>query len=551
MLGRAGVPAGAVITAIDGEPIEDLDALQRALEARAGQQRMIVRYHTLADPRRDQVTVAIMDRLWFPMQRCVRDDTTGTWPCTPAGEPPAVAMRTQVETVPLTSADPVGRKLAPALVLVEFDIPHPTAGAKSFNYVGAGVIVDAERGWVLVDRDTVPVALGDIDIVFAGSLRLPGRLLYLHPVHNIAVLKYEPALLGDTPVGQVTFVDTPLQTGDAVWQVGLDRNFGVVSNRTRVERVEPLSLGISATPRYRDYNVDGVDLVNIAPSLGGVLTDRRGRVLALWASFVDRREDDRRFRGLPTSLLPRAVVERNGVLGPYCATGAEVFPINLADAQDRGLSVGRSRALVQHDPIGRRVLEVRRVMGGSNAQAAGLRSGDLLLEARVANDARIITTMAELEALNRAACGDTSADLTVLRDGEEVVLSFSATPLDGHGTDRAVSWAGLLVHEPHVEVALQQGIAREGVYVTWLWYGSPGSRYGLRPTRRITEVDDTPTPDLDAFIEAVSQHRDRQSVRLKMVSLDGQVGVYTLKLDQHYWPMYVVERGEDGVWTRR
>ncbi|MBW1880472.1 MAG: hypothetical protein JRJ84_19120, partial [Deltaproteobacteria bacterium] len=152
---------------------------------------------------------------------------------------------------------------------------------------------------------------------------------------------------------------------------------------------------------------------------------------------------------------------------------------------------------------------------------------------------------------SRAACGESPAELTVLRDGEEVELPFSATPLDGHGTDRAMSWAGLLVHEPHPEVALQQGMAPDGVYVTWLWYGSPASRYGLRPTRRITEVDGTPTPDLDAFMEAVRQHEDRQAVRLKTVSLDGQVRVYTLKLDQHYWPMYTLDRDEDGVWTRR
>jgi pro-apoptotic serine protease NMA111 len=113
-----------------------------------------------------------------------------------------------------------------------------------------------------------------------------------------------------------------------------------------------------------------------------------------------------------------------------------------------------------------------------------------------------------------------------------------------------VSWAGLLLHEPHYEVEAQNGFKAEGVYVAWLWYGSPASRYSLRPTRRITAVDDTPTPDLDAFLAAVKGRKDRAPVRLTMEKLDGSVAVQTLKLDLQYWPTQVLERQPDGSWKR-
>jgi S1-C subfamily serine protease len=89
-----------------------------------------------------------------------------------------------------------------------------------------------------------------------------------------------------------------------------------------------------------------------------------------------------------------------------------------------------------------------------------------------------------------------------------------------------------------------------GVYVSRFWYGSPANRYGLRATRRILEIDGKPTPNLDAFLEAVSSKRDRGSVRIKAVDLDGAIEVTTLKLDLEFWPTYELVRDADG-WHRR
>jgi hypothetical protein len=37
---------------------------------------------------------------------------------------------------------------------------------------------------------------------------------------------------------------------------------------------------------------------------------------------------------------------------------------------------------------------------------------------------------------------------------------------------------------------------------------------------------------------------------LKTVSWNGQTDVTTLKLDEHYWPAYELDRQKDGRWTR-
>ena len=121
--------------------------------------------------------------------------------------------------------------------------------------------------------------------------------------------------------------------------------------------------------------------------------------------------------------------------------------------------------------------------------------------------------------------------------------------LDGRDFDRLLVWAGALLHSPHRAMAAQRGIEPTGVYVAYFNYGSPATRYGLFAGRRIVEVDGVPTPDLDAFVAAVSGRGDREAVRVKTIDWNDNVEVITLKLDNRYWPAYELRRNGDG-WTR-
>jgi S1-C subfamily serine protease len=548
LLGRAGVPQGAVIEAIDGRDVANLDEAEAALAALAQGERFTIRLHHVTDPARQYLRVAVMDRTWYPMQRCVRDDTTGYWPCTPSAQaPPPVAER-RGSALPFATDSKVGARLAPSLVMVDVDIPHPTAGVKDFNFQGAGVVIDAARGWVLVDRDTVPVALADIEITFAGAVRVPGRLVWLHPVHNLAVIAYDPALVTDVPIAAVALSDRPLAEDDAVWQVGLDADQRVVAQTARVDELEGLYLGTSSSPRFRDLNLEVADLTESVGSLGGVLADRKGRARALWASFLDPGSDGRTFHGLPVAFLPRWLREGREPEA-YCFAGFEVGPISLADAIDRGLPDADARRIIAAEPVERKLLQVTRVMGASRAAAAGLRGGDVIVAWAGPGHDGPLTRERQLEAASEDLC-EAPAQVQLLRDRAMVDVSLDGTPLDGEGTDRAVSFAGLLVHEPHPDVAMQYQEGPRGPYIAWLWYGSPAYRHGLRPTRQILALDGTETPDLDAFLAAVRDLGDRDSVRIRTVNRQGRVEVETLRTDLHYWPTQILQRHPDGTWER-
>jgi S1-C subfamily serine protease len=157
----------------------------------------------------------------------------------------------------------------------------------------------------------------------------------------------------------------------------------------------------------------------------------------------------------------------------------------------------------------------------------------------------IVTTFRELE----RAVQQPKVDVTVWRDGEALDLEIETVALDGIGIEWAVSWAGALLQDPHRAMAAQRGIEATGVYVAFFNYGSPATRYGLWAGRRIIAVDDTDTPDLQSFVEAVSGKEDQTSVRLKTVTWNGAVQVITLKLDNQYWPAYEIRKTTNG-WRR-
>ena len=539
---NGGVPSGAIIDSLDGVDTPDLDTFQRELAGKPDEARVRVRYHLVGDPRQEREAVVSMDRSWHAFRRCTRDPLTGDWPCEDAGPPPEPEPPAPATVRFPAQGSRAARALAPSLVRVDVDIPYPTAGVKDANYRGAGLIIDAEQGLVVADRDTVPVRLADIVLTFGGQARIPATVRYLHPVHNYAVLEYDPALLGDSEVRAVTFRDRPVEAGDTVWQIGIDAAGNLVDYKTSVARTGAFGLGASRTPRFRDTNVEGFWLTDALPAVGGAITDRKGRVLAGWMSFKDQRRGDASFRALPARFLTRVTEPlREGRPVAYRTLGVELGEISLADARDRGLSDAASATLLDHDPDRRRVLEVERVWGGSAAEGV-LRNGDLLL----AVDGEPITRMLEVEDLTRSE----QLSLTVLRDGEELDLSLETTPVDGDGVTRLVQWAGLIVHEPHREVAAQSGTVRDGVYGSWIWYGTPAFDSAIRPTRHIVEIDGTPITDLDSFLEVVRDDRDRQPVRVTLEALDGRVQVETMKLDLRYWPTTEV-RWEDGRWVRR
>ena len=135
--------------------------------------------------------------------------------------------------------------LAPSLAMVTFDMPYSVSGITERNYHGTGLVVDAQRGLVVVDRNTVPVAVGDVTITFAGTVQVPGHVVYVHPQHNLAVVAYDPKLVGSTPVKSAKLAPRELGAGESVWVVGLGADSEIRSRNTQIASIDQLELPLS------------------------------------------------------------------------------------------------------------------------------------------------------------------------------------------------------------------------------------------------------------------------------------------------------------------
>lgn len=293
--------------------------------------------------------------------------------------------------------------------------------------------------------------------------------------------------------------------------------------------------------RFREANLDTLDLINGPGNIDGVVVDSKGAVIAKWSSFAFELggELHQENRGVPAEMLVEARdLARDG--GQLHSIEVEWRQLPLSTARNLGLNTEWVKRLQAHDRERRQILSVVRTVAGTPA-AQKLETGDLLLSI----DGTPATRFREVErAVQRA-----EVDLQVLRNGKVESISLATVALDGQGVRRATMWAGALLQAPYRDMAAQRAVEPYGVYVSFFAYGSPASRFGLYAGRRIIEVDGIATPDMDRFLEIVANRADRESVRLTTVTWNNAVDVLTLKLDQTYWPAYEILYDSEG-WHR-
>jgi len=529
--------------------IETLEDVRAAFSALPHGSRVPVHFVTLGDVDREQVAVVTVDQIFFPTQICRRDDKSGRWPCNkeeiasnkqrgdlkPASSS-TVSKNQRVELLPAPnkSLSP----LAASIVEVGFRIPYRVDGVVGDNFLGAGVVLDAKKGLVVTDRDTVPVLLGDAEITVGGSLRIPATVRFVHPLHNFSIIQYDPRLLGGTKLRSAKLRSQPPKIGESLWLMGLTPKGQLVARRSDVTKMDELGLSRQSPPRFREQNIQLATLDDTLPTIGGVLADKRGQVAAFWFSFLTGRRSE--MAGLPTSYVKESLA----MLGKgddikIHNLGAELEFVALHQARERGLSAGWSRRFEKAGV--RNIPSISRLAEGVPASAL-LQEGDLILQA----NGKLCTKLKIIEAASKKA----SLALTLLRDGKILKIKAATMGLSAKGTTRFLLFAGLLLQTPHWPLAADWGQALEGAYVSYMWNGSPASRYGLRPTRRIVAVDGAPISSLDDFLESVKSKTERSVVRIETRDLRGSTEVSTLLLDLENWPTTEL-RYEHGRWSRK
>ncbi|MDX1443110.1 MAG: PDZ domain-containing protein, partial [Gammaproteobacteria bacterium] len=543
LFNRAGVPRGAVLVDMGGEPLQDITQFRERLLTLKQGERTSFRFFNFSEPQRDVLAIFEMDWRWFPTEDCTRPTQSAEWQCEMVSDGnDRVELEPSTVKLPRYDDDALD-DLSPSLAFVTFDMPYLIDGVTSPNYFGTALITDAGNGYAVVDRNTVPVSMGDARLTFGGAVEVPARVVYVHPLHNLAVLKYDPALLGNTPVRSAD-LDTDLpKSGEELTVIGFKPDQSLRKQSGEMQELDPLRLPLSNTFRFREANMSTINLDGGPEDGDGVMVDESGDVRALWSSFAYQagRNLSQTYSGMPAMYIDEAMrlAKANGDAA-LRSLEVEWYFMPMSSARRLGLPDEWANQLAALDPRERRVLAVERIVAGTPAEGE-LLEGDLLL----AIDGEPVGSFRAVE----RASQQESVALTLFRDGQVFEKIIATVQLDGRDTDRVLIWAGAQLQEPHRAVAAQRGIPREGVFVSYFAYGSPASRYNLTPGRRIVEVNGTAVKNLDEFRAVVDGMGNREAVRMTTVLWDGRVEVITLKTDTKWWPSYELRR-IDGDWKR-
>jgi S1-C subfamily serine protease len=379
-------------------------------------------------------------------------------------------------------------------------------------------------------------------VELADAVEIPARVVAVHPIHDLALVAYDPRHAAGVPLVSATFAAEPLQPGDERIWIAADRDGTILERDVVVERIEPLALAMDGPPRFRETNLEVLVLEDSPPGHNGVIVDRKGRVGAFWASVSYNAGNDARalWQAIPAELVQETMALADGRAIATLPWELGVLP--LPKALERGLPPVELERLVAHDPDRRGVLVVVRSETG-HVLLDAVRAGDLLL----AIDGVPVTRYREVE--TRIA-GAKTVTLRVCRGGGLVDVEVPTQPLETIDLDRVLLWAGVRIHTPH-RAARLLGVHPTQPYVSWAEGGSPAGRGELRPQRSIAAVNGVPTPDVDALVARLLELPADAPVQLATETAAGRREVGVVEPDETFFPTQELVRGADGVWVRR
>ncbi|KAI9593688.1 hypothetical protein BDF19DRAFT_447571 [Syncephalis fuscata] len=550
MLGSASAWRKSVVVSINYIPTPTLEAFIDAVNTLQDGIRVPIRFYSLSKAYKERMMIMHVDRHWHNYRMGVRNDTTGLWDMTELPPPPPCleAYKPATATFPTLedNLQPAG-KLVPCFVAIDFHLPYLVDGMKNTQFYGVGMIVDKSRGLIICDRDTIPISAGDILLTFANSIIIPGKLMYLHPIFNYAIVSYNPELLAETPVTEIELVDKELAQGDDIYLVGIGSDHSIVMKKTSIANIGNIGTRECSPPRWRAVNIEGIKIDDPVSCLAGVLCQKDGKVNALWINYSSQNDKNKDI-GFMSGLASRHMIplidalKRGESPNLRAITGVEFWTMRIAAARTLGLSadwVHRVEASNQHRHT---LLYVLNILASDSLAAQVLQVGDIILDM----DGKVVTRMQDLDVAN----GTTSVNMTIFRNGKELSIEVPTTVLGGAETDRVIGWSGALIQVPYAAVLEQVKRIPSGVYVSCTLYGAPANTYDLKPGVWITEVDGQPIDTLDSFMEAVKLCELRSKgdyIRLTTVSRAEITGVLSLRTDPHYWPTFQLLKDDNTV----
>ncbi|KAK8236675.1 Peptidase, trypsin-like protein [Phyllosticta capitalensis] len=548
-----GSDYGWLVQSVDHKETPDLDTFVEVMKNIPDRSRVVVTYKHIRDLHTLNTSVLTIDRHWHDKMRlAIRDDNKGLWNISDIADriPPKPRTPQRANFIRMDHAQhPEAMDIVRSFVRVTSSMPLKLDGFPRTRKVGYGLVVDAEKGLVLVSRAMVPYDLCDIQVTIADSIVVEGKPVFLHPLQNYAIVQYDPSLVL-APVKSAKLSDKFIKQGDKTIFFGFNQNLRPVVAETVVTDITTVAIPASAaTPRYRAINLDAVTVdTNLAGQCGsGVLIAEDGTVQAIWLTYLGERsahsgKDVEYHLGLSTPMVEPILSQlSNGITPKLRILNVEMHTVQMDKARIMGVPEEWIQRVEHEDPERHQLFMVRKV---DSDHADGLLEGDIVLSF----NGKLITRVADLDIMYN----NELLDAVVIRKQEQLSIKVPTVPTGDLETTRAVLFCGAILHRPHHAVRQQISKVHSDIYVSGRMRGSPAYAYGLAPTNFLTHVNGVPTPDLTSFLAEVKKIPDNTYFRLKVMTFDNVPWVATMKKNEHYFPTieFVKDAAEELRWRR-
>ncbi|KAF4126724.1 PDZ protein [Geosmithia morbida] len=547
---------GWIIQTIDHKPVPNLDAFIEVMRAIPDKARVVVTSKHLRDLHTLNTTVIYIDRHWTSkMKLAVRNDVTGLWDFSDLGDalPPVPPARRSASFIELDHAPSPGiADLVHSFVHIDCSMPLKLDAFPKSRRAGMGLVIDADKGLVLVSRAIVPYDLCDITVTIADSVIIEGRVVFLHPLQNYTIVQYDPSLV-DADVKTPRLSDSHLKQGAKTHFLGHNRVGQVVHGSATVTEITAVAIPAnSGAPRYRAINVDAITIdSNLGATCNsGVLTAEDGTVQALWLSYLGERSpcsqrDEEYYLGVGTpTLLPVLSAIQRGEKPSLRILSVELRSVAMSQATVMGVSDEWIRKVTEANPSHHQLFMVSKRTFERVNHPVSLMEGDIVLTL----NGKVCTTISDFDVMYTHEL----LDAVIVRKCQELHLQLPTVSTDDIETDHAVSLCGAIFHRPHQAVRQQISKLHSEVYVSSCFRGSPAYLYGVTSTNFITAVNGVDTPDMVSFVRETRKIPDNTYFRMKAVTFDSVPWMITMKKNDHYFPTveWIKDTEQSGRWRR-
>jgi len=464
--------SGWIIESIDQKKTPDLDTFIEVMKGLPDRARVVVTYKHLRDLHTLNTSIIYIDRHWTSkMRMAIRNDHTGKWDFSDIADPLPAAppVPRKADFIKLDSVGhPAAADLIRSFVRISCTMPVKLDGFPRARKIGFGLVIDAAKGLVIISRAVVPYDLCDISITIADSIIVDGKVVFMHPLQNYAIIQYDPTLV-QAPVQSAKLSTETIKQGAKTIFLGFNQNLRVVVAKTTVTDITTVAIPANgAAPRYRAINLDAITVdTSLSGQCGsGVLVAEDGTVQALWLNYLGERtahtnKDIEYHLGLATpTLLPIIQQVQQGVVPKLRMLNVETNTVQMSQVRIMGVSEEWIQKVAETNSSRHQLFMVRKIdcAPPSGHDSQSLQEGDIILTL----NGKLITRVSELDIMY----DHEYLDALIVRNGQEMNLKVPTVPTEDLETDRAVIFCGAVLHRPHHAVRQQISKLHSEVYVS-------------------------------------------------------------------------------------